>query len=160
MSAVKDCACPTCVNCCASGNPGWFMPGEAEKAAAFLDMTFESFKAKFLVRDWWAGHEDFEVLAPIKTIPDPSDNKDQIMGMIVESARARPGGRAPYAYPAIPGRCVFLDEKDRCKIHPVKPFECRNSSCELAIDQPHPELRRGIVAAWIRFWRKEARCGS
>ena len=27
------------------------------------------------------------------------------------------------------GRCVFLQDKDICKIHPVKPIECRIGNC-------------------------------
>ena len=55
------------------GNPGWFRPGEARRAAASLGMTFGAFFKKYLIVEFW--EEGFSgpthVLAPRRvTQPD------------------------------------------------------------------------------------------
>ncbi len=145
------------------------MPGEAEEAAKYLGIPFEQFQKTYLVRDYWAGDRTtkFDVFAPLKIIPDPKPHArlgaglNRILSDMVEAARGKPGERTPYAYPHYLGRCVFLDERERCKIHPVKPTECRvTMGCGGPPDAKHQSFRRKIAAAWIRFWRKEARRGS
>jgi len=93
------CSCKRCISAC-SNKPGWFLPGEVEKTAKFLDMTTQDFFDKYLAVDWF---RDTFVLAPA----------------IIES---KPGGM----YPLNPhGQCIFF-KNNRCSIHAVKPFECRN----------------------------------
>jgi Fe-S-cluster containining protein len=100
----SECQCDTCKEEC-SFNPGWFLPGEAEKAAKHLNMSLQDFFKQYLGINWWeADHKtdnDIFVLAPA----------------IVDM-------EAGQEYPSDPrGQCVFL-EKGLCKIHAVKPFEC------------------------------------
>jgi Fe-S-cluster containining protein len=143
------------------------MPGEAEKAAAYLGMAFEDFKNKYLVVDYWVGKRGhhIEVLAPLKIIPDHKllpDVDDPVVRAFLEElpkrARAEPGGRAPSSYPFYKGRCVFLDENNRCKIHAVKPYECRETTCDGTGSGTN--WRRKVAAAWAKFWKREARCGA
>jgi Fe-S-cluster containining protein len=37
---------------------------------------------------------------------------------------AAPGTIAPGYYAEEKGRCIFLNDKDRCSVHEAKPFEC------------------------------------
>jgi Fe-S-cluster containining protein len=37
---------------------------------------------------------------------------------------AEPGSMVPEYYIQEKGRCIFLDENDRCSVHAAKPFEC------------------------------------
>jgi len=106
MSAPIGCSCQGCTAACVS-KPGWFAYSEAEHVAKLLDMPLELFFKMYLAVDWYepegAIQEDVFVLAPV----------------IV-------GENAGDMYPADPrGRCVFLDHMNRCKIHAVKPRECR-----------------------------------
>jgi hypothetical protein len=131
------------------------MPGEAEKAAAYLGMAFAEFKAKYLVTDYWVSNDgDIDVLAPLKIIPNDDARLPgadfsvrRLIKGLVERARAKPGGRAPSNYPYYAGRCVFLDENNRCKIHAVKPYECRMSICE----GPVVKWREKVAAAWAKL---------
>jgi Fe-S-cluster containining protein len=124
-----DCACERCVNACAH-QPGWFGPGEAERAASFLEIPFDEFKEKFLVKDHCDNHaaEDAPyVYAPRKVGVD------------------RPGFiRRAGSEQRIQGKCVFL-ENSRCSIHPVKPYECREAyACQLRYG-----LRDEVEKKWI-----------
>lgn len=59
----KQCNCETCASLC-SGNPGWFLPGEAEKAAEALSMSIETFLQDLCIIEYWTGSPDIYVLAP------------------------------------------------------------------------------------------------
>jgi Fe-S-cluster containining protein len=90
------CACEGCIRCC-KRQPGPLAPGDFERIAEHLGETREEAKQHF-----WASP-----------------------GAI---ARFTQGGDAFRVGTITPrfrkGRCVFLDENDRCKIHPVAPFGC------------------------------------
>ena len=99
-----ECKCERCKRAC-SYNPGWFMPGEAEKAATYLDLSLQEFFDQYLGVNWWEESEetdnDIFLLAP----------------MIIDMQAGR-------EYPGNPeGQCIFF-ENDLCKIHKVKPYEC------------------------------------
>lgn len=100
----KSCECVTCQGACLR-KPGWFLPGEAEKAAEFLKMHIKEFFEKYLAIDWWNGAEygkETFILAP-----------------------ALMSAEAGEMYPAFPvGRCIFF-VNSKCAIHPAKPFECQ-----------------------------------
>lgn len=99
----ESCTCKECKSAC-THKPGWFLPGEAEKAALFLGMPLQEFFETKLGVDWWEGKQPIFILAP---------------GM--------KGKETGTEYPGDPrGTCVFY-EKGLCTIHSVKPFECRES---------------------------------
>lgn len=98
-----SCTCEACVGAC-QHRPGWFLPGEVERVAAYLGKPLAQLFQEDLAIDWlWSRvHQQYcYVLAP--------------------RLQQAEGGRE---YPAEPGgTCVFLKE-GRCTIHPVKPSEC------------------------------------
>jgi Fe-S-cluster containining protein len=97
----ESCECPTCQGYC-ENKPGWFLPGEVEKAADFLGLPLQEFFDRFLSVDWWQGDPAIFLLSPA------------VVG-------AMPGEM----FPADPhGQCVFYRD-GKCDIHPVKPHECR-----------------------------------
>lgn len=98
----RECHCDRCVAAC-KRKPGWFAPGEAEKAAEYLGMTLKEFFDKYLFVDYWSAADNVYLLSPA------------ILG-------AETGEVAPFS---TRGQCVFLNKDDRCSIHPVKPYECR-----------------------------------
>jgi len=104
MKGTKEsCKCRRCRNACFY-KPGWFIPGEAEKVAEYLNISLkELFHTKLMV-DWWVNYpKNIYLLAP--AIMDKEPGKE---------------------YPGNPiGRCVFFTEYELCEIHPVKPFECK-----------------------------------
>jgi hypothetical protein len=63
MSERVECNCEQCARLCL-GNPGWFLPGEAEKAAEVLGMPFETFLQELCIIEYWTGSPDIYVLAP------------------------------------------------------------------------------------------------
>ena len=101
---TKDCECKICQTAC-SHKPGWFIPGEVEESAKFLGLSVNDFFKKYLGVDWWENSiKDIFVLAPATT-------------------RMQRGSE----YPGNPkGKCVFF-KNNKCEIHKVKPFECRDS---------------------------------
>jgi Fe-S-cluster containining protein len=102
--AQKSCECDVCRGACVR-KPGWFLPGEAEKAAQLMKMSLQDFFDKYLGVDWWNGSsfgEETFLLSPAITDSTPGDLFEQ----------------NPL------GRCVFY-VNDKCLIHDAKPYECR-----------------------------------
>jgi Fe-S-cluster containining protein len=104
------CACTACVACC-KRQPGPLIPGDMEKIAAHLGVTMEEAKGKF-----WA--------SPGSLVKNLSTGTVQRIGTITPRWRK--------------GRCVFLDENDRCSIHPVAPFGCAYFDTHMGMDTAHP----------------------
>ena len=101
--------CATCRSGC-THKPGWFLPGEAEKAAELLGVPFAEFFATYLAVDWWEADSRIDetvfVLSP-----------------------AIVGEETGTEFPGDPrGSCVFYKD-ERCQIHAAKPFECRARWC-------------------------------
>lgn len=119
--------CTKCVNACRT-KPGWFRPGEPEKAAALLGIPLQEFFDTKLGVDWWeadAGLPLTFVIAPATTSMLP--------------------GRE---YPVNPrGTCVFLDDHDRCSIHEAKPSECAAYWCETKAKPK--EVHEAITKDWL-----------
>lgn len=102
-----DCSCKQCRGAC-KHKPGWFAPGEAEKAAELYGMSMKQFFDKKLSVDW------FE--RPSAERPDA--NTFVLSPSVV-------GGSPGAEFSANPrGRCVFYKNK-QCEIHAAKPHECR-----------------------------------
>lgn len=95
----SECQCHTCQSACTT-RPGWFLPGEIEKVARFLEISPQDLFDKYLVAD--NTFDDFWILAPAQL-------------------HAEPGHEAPFE-PR--GTCIFL-KNGKCEIHEVKPYECR-----------------------------------
>lgn len=130
MLKKTECACGTCQQACRN-TPGWFRPGEAEKAAKLLKMPMKRFFTRYLGVNWWVGGRDVFVLAPA----------------LVD--RMKPGAE----YPANPkGTCVFLTTEGKCQIHAAKPYECAHGNpCTPDDFADYEKERRKTVA----LWRKE-----
>ena len=90
------CACKQCVACC-KRQPGSLMPGDFERIAEHLGETHEE-----AAKHFWASP-----------------------GALVANTRTGQVNRVPTITPKmVGGRCVFLDDKDRCRIHAVAPAGC------------------------------------
>ena len=91
-----SCACNECVACC-KRQPGPLAPGDFERIAAHLGEDRQTAKLHF-----WA--------SPGALVMDRETGVQRKIGTITPRF--------------VKGRCVFLDEQDRCAIHPVAPFGC------------------------------------
>jgi hypothetical protein len=145
VADVRDCECKSCVGAC-EYTPGLFAPGEAERAAARMGMSFEDFRHDFLqVQQDWRLKSPWPADArPYAYAPRMSNMETGcIIATIAESGRH--------------ARCVFLGSDKRCSIHPVKPMECRLAMCcdrnRLGRDESLAEsglLRQNIFEMWRR----------
>lgn len=113
-----ECQCHACQAAC-DHKPGWFAPGEAEKAASLLGITLQKFFDDFLVADYWVNTN-----APDTFILSPA------MG------DAKTGSEAP-GNPL--GKCVFY-EAALCKIHAAKPYECAVARHDRECDGVHKSV--------------------
>jgi hypothetical protein len=102
-----DCDCEACRSACVH-RPGWFAPGEATRAAAYLGLTLEQFFARSLIIDWYddLDGEDVELLAPA-------------------TERQVPGTRAGFEDPWHPSRCRLLTDRGCGLPFELRPAECR-----------------------------------
>lgn len=89
------CGCRECVDCCKS-QPGPLAPGQLEAIAAHLGKSLEDVKPDFVA------------------------SPGALVGT-TNGAVFRVGTITPRS---VDGRCVFLDENERCSIHAVAPFGC------------------------------------
>jgi Fe-S-cluster containining protein len=90
------CACRDCVACC-KRQPGPLAPGDYERIQKHLGATDAEMRSRF-----WA--------SPGALIKELITGKVHRVGTITPRMRR--------------GRCVFLDDNDRCSIHEVAPFGC------------------------------------
>lgn len=122
---MSECSCKTCQDGC-THKPGWFLPGEAEKAAEYLNLTLKEFFDEFMGVDWLVSlPADIYILAPSLTWWEPGQ-----------------------MYPSDPrGRCIFYED-GLCKIHPVKPYECAVSSHDSTSKELSTLHKRTIPDAW------------
>lgn len=120
----NDCQCELCRKAC-EFKSGWFMPGEAEKAAEFLGVTLKEFFDQHLGVDWFTGDGGATFLLAPALVDEKSGTE----------------------YPGDPrGKCVFF-KNGLCSIHAVKPFECRaaqHTDAEDYVQQRHAK----IAKAW------------
>ncbi len=125
---------------CCQHSPGWFGPGEAERAAELLGLQMGDFATRYLVLDS-ARVDDLriEVFVPVKV---------DAAGVPVEG----PNVRISRVYHLMDGRCVFYDAEGKaCRIHAARPVECRHYFCE------QPEDRNLSKQAIARMWLEAAR---
>lgn len=121
----KDsCSCHGCQRACET-KPGWFLPGEAEKAAALLNIPLQQFFNEYLGVDWWEDSlNPIFVLAPATTDMDTGEEYD-----------SNPRGI-----------CIFYKD-GLCTIHDAKPFECREFLHGDSRDTTY-KRHQSVAAAW------------
>lgn len=102
------CACDGCKACC-KRQAGPLATGDFERIAEHLGETHEQAKEHF-----WA--------SPGALVKE--DGGTIRVGTITPRMRR--------------GRCVFLDENDRCKIHAVAPFGCAHFDTHMSAGIAHP----------------------
>ena len=125
MGSRESCTCGYCRDGC-TRKPGWFLPGEAERAAQYMDLPLDEFFAKYLAVDWWEADTE---------IPETT--------FVLSPAIV--GEETGAEFPAVPtGTCVFYKDQ-RCQIHAVKPHECRDLWC----GEPAPStIHLDTAKAW------------
>jgi len=111
---MTECHCDYCKNSCGPmGHPGRFLPGEAEKVAAFKGLTLQELFTKYLGVEY-----------------DRDSSADDLFLLAPATVDMKPG----HEYPGYPrGQCVFFKDGG-CEIHAVKPYECREASHHDTLD--------------------------
>src|SRR5262252_116362 len=104
------CACETCRKCC-KRQPGALIPGDLERIARHMQITPEEAKKYF-----WA--------SPGSLVRDTSTGRVHRIGTVTPQTRK--------------GRCVFLDDHERCTIHAVAPFGCAYFDTHMGHRAAHP----------------------
>jgi Fe-S-cluster containining protein len=98
------CACEACRACC-KRQPGPLAPGDFERIVQYIyetqDVTYE-IAFEQVKKQLWA--------SPGALVKELATGNVERVGTITPRYRK--------------GRCVFLDENERCTIHPVAPFGC------------------------------------
>ena len=102
MTEVESCSCESCCSACTC-KPGWFNPGEAEKAADLLGVPLEELFKTRLAVDWWTNdYDETFLLSPSVKGGTPGEEF----------------GEDPR------GECVFYED-GKCSIYDARPHECR-----------------------------------
>ena len=110
------CACEECVACCRR-QPGALAPGDFERIAEHLQETPAQ------AMRWFRASPGALV-------------KDSFTGQLFRIGTITPHFEH--------GRCVFLDEQDRCRIHAVAPFGCSHFDTHMGLAE---SLRRSRYLA-------------
>ncbi len=126
-----ECACESCQSACTK-TPGWFRPGEAEKAAKLLRLSLPVFFRRYLAVQWWSDTPDVFVLAP-----------------------ALVGERTGAMYPGNPrGTCVFF-KSGKCQIHAAKPFDCSHGNPHDPFTGAKAAAAHRARARTVALWKRE-----
>ena len=107
---MENCSCHECVSACRN-EPGRLVPGDVARLSQLLGISERDLENDYLVRvPVTSGGPTVHALAPAKK----------------KGHRfvAAPGTVAPDYYAKEAGRCIFLDDNERCAVHEAKPFEC------------------------------------
>jgi Fe-S-cluster containining protein len=122
---------------CCKNNPGWFAPGEVEKAADFLKMSTDQFIRSYLLIDGIHTPEYgwIDVFVPARL------NRFGEFDL-------PPLSRVDDIYRFTSGPCVFYHENG-CDIYPVRPIECRSYFCG---NDPSEDLSHEEIA---KMWAEE-----
>ena len=123
----KSCICDECISYCKT-KPGWFLPGEIEMVSEYLGMSLKDLFNEYLSVDWFLDDDDLD-LYPITPA---------IIGHYNRSGKM-------FTFNPI-GVCIFLVD-NRCSIHEVKPYECRDA-LHGADSQYIRGRHREIARAW------------
>lgn len=110
------CACAECVKCC-KRQPGPLAPGDFERIQKHLGATDAEMRSLF-----WA--------SPGALLKNVATGESIRVGTITPRYSR--------------GRCVFLDDNDRCKIHAVSPFGCAYFDTHLGYAEG---MRRSVALA-------------
>jgi Fe-S-cluster containining protein len=101
---------------CCKSHPGWFAPGEVEKAAALLGLDPDAFVRRYLVvTSVEVEGQEVHCFAPVKL---GIDGEPQL----------EPGTKADRLYYALRGPCVFYEDAG-CRIYGARPLECERYVC-------------------------------
>lgn len=120
---------------CCRQNPGWFGPGEMEKAAAQRGMDPDEFVRTFCIVDSVEVEgQTVHVFAPLKLGRDGQPLRE-------------PASLADRVYKMFPGPCIFF-ENEGCGIYGARPVECRQYICTNKPSQ-NP-TKEGIGRLWLQ----------
>ena len=115
--ARTTCACAECVQCCRD-QPGCLIPGDMERIAAHLGETLDEAK-----RHFWS--------SPGALLMDRQTGR-QFRVRTITPKREH-------------GRCVFLDEQDRCRVHAVAPAGCAHFDVHMSAAQAKPRSVEMVI---------------
>jgi Fe-S-cluster containining protein len=107
---MENCSCNECISACLN-DPGRLVPDDMHRLSRFLKISECDLENDYLVKvPVTSNGHTANALAPAKK-----------KGRRFITA---PGTIAPDYYAEEKGRCIFLNDKDRCLVHEAKPFEC------------------------------------
>lgn len=111
FKTAKDIGKKECINCgfCCHRRPCILLPEELDKIAEFLKMDKKSIIKKFFCVDEKGG---------IFFVKPAGINQMHLLGKYLEAEDT-----------FNEGKCIFLDENNRCKIHEVKPRMAKIMKC-------------------------------
>ncbi|MCP4136942.1 MAG: hypothetical protein GY754_38600 [bacterium] len=121
---------------CCRNSPGWFAPGEMEKAAEFLKLSPKEFVSTYCIIDGieLPDHGRVDVFAPLKTdrFGEPA---------------LPPLERVDWLYRELAGSCIFFTDNG-CSIYPARPIECARYLCSQPPEKniSHTEIARMWVS--------------
>jgi Fe-S-cluster containining protein len=107
---MENCNCNECISAC-HNDPGRLIPSDIPRLSRLLKISELDLENNYLVRvQVRSNGHTAHALVPAK----------------IKGRRfiAEPGTTALDYYSEEKGRCIFLDDKDRCSVHEAKPFEC------------------------------------
>ena len=122
---------------CCRTSPGWFGPGEVEKAAALKEMEPDAFVRSYLIVDGMEVDGDWvHVFAPVKL--------DRF-----GKPALPPASQVDGLYRALRGSCIFYTGEG-CDIYAARPMECSGYVCTKA---PEEQPRHEDIA---RQWKADS----
>jgi Fe-S-cluster containining protein len=107
---MENCSCSECISACLN-DPGRLVPDDIPRLTQLLKISAHDLENDYLVR--------VLVTSNAHTVNALAPAKKKGRRFI-----AVPGTTAPDYYAEEKGRCIFLDDKDRCSVNDAKPFEC------------------------------------
>jgi Fe-S-cluster containining protein len=127
-----SCRCEHCQGAC-QNKPGWFKPGEAEKAAKSLGLSIKAFFDQYLNVDWANTDDGHQFVLSPSVVGETPGVEFSKWGM---------------------GTCVFFAE-GKCRIYGAHPYACRMHHHDHTTEQSEA-IQREVATAWDtpEGWKK------
>jgi Fe-S-cluster containining protein len=126
--------CKTCGSCCVA-HPCGIAPNEVYPIARYLRISIKELFDTYLTGDYWVTDSSDDIYVAPRRVGDRAETFDKV--------------ESDWGFPYPPRQCIFLTNKNLCRIHAVKPLTAKTSHCKL----PGQKYKQRLSQEWAPYFK-------